>query len=288
MTINPDAVGAKSDPTRQTWTSKDALLYAVGVGAGHEPLDELEYTTENSADIDQKVLPTMAVVLGFGGGAMGKIGEFNPAMLVHGEQSITLHREIPVEGEIETVSEITGIYDKGKGAVVVTESTSTLVDGSSGQSGEPLFSKTMSAFIRGEGGWGGERGPSNEWVRPDRAPDESVTYQTRPEQALIYRLSGDRNPLHADPTFASMGGFDRPILHGLCTYGFTGRGLLHSLCDGDSSRFRSMYGRFSSPVFPGEALTVNVWRSGDGEALFQTEGGDGRVVIDAGTCTFHT
>jgi acyl dehydratase len=284
--INPEAVGAKSEPTRQSWTSKDALLYAVGVGAGHEPLEELEFTTENSADVTQKVLPTMAVVLGFGGGAFGKIGDFNPAMLVHGEQSIELHREIPVEGEIETVGEITGIWDKGKGAVVVTESVSRLVSPSSGEAGEPLFTKTMSAFIRGEGGWGGDSGPALEWERPDGGPDHSVTYTTRPEQALIYRLSGDRNPLHADPTFAAMGGFDRPILHGLCTYGFTGRGLLHSLCDGDSSRFRSMYGRFSSPVFPGEALTVDVWRTGDGQAVYQTKGGDGRVVLDKGTCSF--
>ena len=286
MPINPEAVGATSEPTRQSWTSKDALLYAVGVGAGHEPLEELEFTTENSADVTQKVLPTMAVVLGFGGGAFGKIGDFNPAMLVHGEQSIELHREIPVQGEVETVGEITGIYDKGKGAVVVTESRSTLVDASSGEPGEPLFTKTMSAFIRGEGGWGGDRGPSNTWERPDRDPDHSVTFSTRPEQALIYRLSGDRNPLHADPQFAAMGGFDRPILHGLCTYGFTGRALLRSLCDGDPSRFRSMYGRFSSPVFPGEDLTINVWRTDDGDALFQTQGGDGRVVLDAGTCTF--
>jgi acyl dehydratase len=281
MPINPDAVGAKSEPTRQSWSSKDALLYAVGVGAGQEPLEELQYTTENSADIDQKVLPTMAVVLGGGGGAFGQIGSFNPAMLVHGEQAISLHREIPVEGEIETVSEITGIYDKGKGAVVVSEATSTLVS-----DGEPLFSKTMSAFIRGEGGFGGDSGPALEWERPDGDPDESVTYTTRPEQALIYRLSGDRNPLHADPKFAAMGGFDKPILHGLCTYGFTGRGLLRALCDGDSSRFRSMYGRFSSPVLPGEELTVKVWRTGSGEAVFQTEGSDGRVVLDKGTCTF--
>ena len=281
MPINPDAVGSKSEPSRQSWTSKDALLYAVGVGAGHEPLEELQYTTENSADVEQKVLPTMAVVLGFGGGAFAKIGDFNPAMLVHGEQSFELHREIPVAGEIETVGEITGIYDKGKGAVVVTESVSTLVS-----DGEPLFTKTMSAFIRGEGGWGGDSGPALEWEKPDGDPDESITYTTRPEQALIYRLSGDRNPLHADPKFAAMGGFDRPILHGLCTYGFSGRGLLNTLCGGDSSKFKAMYGRFSSPVFPGESLTVNAWRTGDGTAVFQTQGGDGRVVLDKGTCSY--
>ena len=285
MPINPDAVGSKGEPSRHSWTSKDALLYAVGVGAGQEPLDELQFTTENSADIEQKVLPTMAVVLGFGAGGFGNIGDFNPAMLVHGEQRIELHREIPVKGEVETIAEITGIYDKGKGAVVVNKAVSTLVD-----DGEPLFTNTMSAFIRGEGGWGGDSGPSLEWEQPDRDPDESVTYTTRPEQALVYRLSGDRNPLHADPTFAAMGGFDRPILHGLCTYGFTGRGLLQTLCDGDPSRFTGMYGRFSSPVMPGEKLTVNVWRTGDGPegntAVYQTQGDDGRVVLDKGTCTF--
>lgn len=275
MPLDPNAVGSKSKPVRQSWASKDALLYAVGVGAGQEPLEELEFTTENSNGIDQKVLPTFCVVLGFGGG-MENIGTFNPAMLVHGEQKIVLHRDIPVSGEIETVSEVTGMYDKGKGAVVETTAVSTLV-----ADGKPLFTKTMSAFIRGEGGWGGDRGPSSTWEQPSGEPDMSITYTTRPEQALIYRLSGDRNPLHADPTFAAMGGFDRPILHGLCTYGFTGRGLVAGLCDGDPSAFGSMYGRFSSPVFPGEDLTVDMWRI-DGGGVFQTKGGDGRIVIDQG------
>ena len=152
---------------------------------------------------------------------------------------------------------------------------------------EPLFTNTMSVFIRGEGGWGGDRGPSGpQNVPPERAPDHSVTYQTREDQALLYRLSGDRNPLHSDPKFAEMGGFPKPILHGLCTYGFTGRALLHTLCDGDPARFGKMEGRFSSPVFPGEALTVNIWVDGDA-AVFQTCGGDGRVVLDAGRCTFR-
>jgi len=166
--------------------------------------------------------------------------------------------------------------------VIETKSVSTLVS-----SGEPLFSSTSSVFIRGEGGWGGDRGPSGpKNVPPEAPPTHSVTYQTREDQALLYRLSGDRNPLHSDPSFAKMGGFDRPILHGLCTYGFTGRALLHSLCDSDPSRFGSMAGRFSSPVMPGEALTVNMWVTGDGEAVFQTQGGDGRVVLDAGKVTF--
>jgi acyl dehydratase len=283
MPINPDAVGTKSEPSRRRWSSKDALIYALGVGAGAaDPLAELEFTTENTNDTPQRALPTIAVVLGPLGGAFGAIGSFNPAMLVHGEQGITLHREIPIEGELEAVGEITGIYDKGKGAVVVTESKATLVE-----TGEPLFDTRMSAFIRGEGGWGGDRGPSGTPnAAPAREPDHAVTVQTRTDQALIYRLSGDRNPLHSDPSFAAMGGFERPILHGLCTYGFTGRALLHTLCESDPARFKGMDARFSSPVMPGESLTVKAWLDGDGSAIFQTCGGDGRVVIDAGRVTF--
>ena len=174
------------------------------------------------------------------------IGTFNPAMLVHGEQAIELHQPIPAEGTIRTTSKITGIYDKGKAAVVVTEAKS--VDA---KTGEPLLTTRMSAFIRGEGGWGGDRGPAGAQraararARPQRhLPDP-------PDQALIYRLSGDRNPLHSDPSFAAMGGFDTPILHGLCTYGFTGRALLHSLCGGDparSRRWRAGSRRRSSPA----------------------------------------
>jgi acyl dehydratase len=275
MPINPDAVGSKSDPIEATWTSKDALLYAVGVGAGH---DELAFTTENSADIDQQVLPTFPVVIR-SGPAMSKIGSFNPAMLVHGQQAVTLHRPLPVDGTASVTTEITGIYDKGKAAVVVMES-SALSDG------DPLYTTTSSLFIRGEGGWGGDRGPSGPRnVPPERDADEVVTYDTSRDQAFVYRLSGDRNPLHTDPSFAAMGGFDTPILHGLCTYGFTGRALLHTLCDGDPGKFGHVEGRFASPVFPGEALTVRMWSVGDGETVFTTSaGGAGaeRVVIDQG------
>ena len=283
MPINPDAVGSRGEPARHSWDRKDAILYALGVGAGAvDPLDELAFTTENTQNVDQQVLPTMAVVLASGSaGAFAAVGSFNPAMLVHGEEAITLHGPIPVAGEVETVGEITGIYDKGKGAVVEVTSVSTDT-----ASGHPLFTVVMSAFIRGEGGWGGDRGPSGPRnVAPERAPDHEVTYATRPDQALLYRLSGDRNPLHSDPAFAAFGGFDRPILHGLCTYGFTGRALLHTLCGSNPARFTSMEGRFSSPVFPGEALTVKMWTTGGGEAIFQTAGADGRVVLDAGRIT---
>lgn len=280
MPLDPNAVGATSDPVDASWTSKDALLYAVGIGAG---TDELAFTTENTSGVPQQVFPTMAVVIGWGRGqgAMSKIGTFNPALLVHGQQAITLHRPIPVEGTATLTSKIVAMYDKGKAAVVVTETKAVLKD-----SGEPLYTNLSSAFIRGEGGWGGDRGPSGPVnVPPDRDPDHVVVYQTLPTQALIYRLSGDRNPLHSDPAFAAMGGFDRPILHGLCTYGFTGRALLHSLAGSDPARFHHMEGRFSSPVLPGEELTIRMWRTGDGEAVFTTSVGD-RTVIDQGLCRF--
>jgi acyl dehydratase len=282
--VNPDAVGSTSEPVRRAWTSKDSLLYAVGVGASaDDPLDpaELQFTTENSIDIVQRTLPTFPVVIAPLGGGLEKIGSFNPVMVVHGEQGVTLHREVPVEGELEAVSTVVGIYDKGSGAVVVTETVATLVS-----DGQPLFTNTSSIFARGEGGFGGERGPSLKFSAPEAKPDHEVTYATRRDQALTYRLSGDRNPLHADPQFAKAAGFDRPILHGLCTYGFTGRALLHTLAGSDPARFRSISGRFSSPVFPGEDLTIRAWRTGEGEAVFQTLGPDGRVVLDAGRATF--
>ena len=189
-------------------------------------------------------------------------------MMLHGEQGITLHREIPVDGELESTSTITGIWDKTKGAVVDTESTSVLAG-----TDEPLFTTRASLFFRGEGGWGGDRGPSVTVDIPDGAPDEEIAYSTRTDQALLYRLNGDRNPLHSDPQFAADGGFPKPILHGLCTYGFTGRALLHGLCDGDPAAFGSMDARFTSPVMPGETLTVRMWRTDDG-AVFRTHGSD--------------
>ena len=279
MPINPNAVGLAAEPVEVSWTSKDALLYAVGIGGG---LDELQYTTENTKGLEQKAFPTFPVVIGSGRGmgAMGMIGTYNPALLVHGQQAVTLHRPLPVEGSAIVTSRVVAIYDKGKAAVPVFASEARLADGS------PLYTTTMSAFIRGEGGWGGERGPSGPVNEPPaRTPDHEVTYQTSETQALVYRLSGDRNPLHTDPAFAKLGGFDRPILHGLCSYGFTGRALLHSLCGSDSDRFRHMEARFASPVLPGESLTVRMWVTAPGEAVFTTSVGD-RVVIDQGLCRF--
>jgi acyl dehydratase len=282
MPINPDAVGSESEPTEASWTSKDALLYAVGVGAGTE---ELAFTTENSMDVDQRVLPTFPVVIGWGMGTpLGKIGDINPAMIVHGQQAVTLHKEIPVDGTATLRSRIAGIWDKGKAAVVETETTAT--DKADGQ---PLYTSMSSIFIRGEGGWGGDRGPSGPRnVPPEREPDHTVSYETLPTQALIYRLSGDRNPLHSDPSFAKLAGFETPILHGLCTYGFTGRALLHTLADSDPARFTHMEGRFAAPVYPGDTLTVNMWTTADGEAVFTTARQDGTIVIDQGLCRYRS
>jgi acyl dehydratase len=283
MGLDHSLVGVPSEPQLRSWDSKDALLYAVGVGAGlGDPLQELEFTTENSQGIEQQVLPTFAVLVAQA--RVGRsLGDFDRAMLVHAEQYFELHRPLPVEGTVSTTSTVTGIYDKGSGALVVTENVAVDV-----ATGEPLVTSRGGTFIRGEGGFGGPRGADQSWELPDRAPDHQVVRETRPEQALIYRLSGDRNPLHVDPKFAARGGFSQPILHGLCTYGVTGRALLRVLCDGDPARFRSMSGRFSRPVLPGEPLTVSIWRVADGEtALFQTTRKDGTVVIDRGRMQFR-
>jgi acyl dehydratase len=279
MPINLEAVGATSDPVERSWSSTDCLLYALGVGAGAlDAVDfELEFTTENSTDRSQLVLPTFATVVGGGGPPRATLGSFDPAMLVHGEQSIELFGPIPRDATVRTTSQVTAIYDKGSGAVVVTGSTS--VDAATG---ERRFVTTSSLFIRGEGGFGGDRGPSSPTHPPaNREPDDVVSYATRPDQALLYRLSGDRNPLHSDPVFAKRAGFDRPILHGLCTYGFTGRALLHTVCGSDPARFRSMSGRFSRPTFPGDTLTISMWADGDG-VRFRTDNQHGETVIEAG------
>ena len=287
MSLDHSLVGVPSEPQERSWDSKDALLYAVGVGAGlGDPRQELAFTTENSEGIAQQVLPTFGVLIAQPK-TRRKLGEYDRARGVHAEQAFELHRPLPVAGTVRTTSNVTGIYDRGSGALVVTENVA--VDAASG---ERLVTSRSGGFIRGEGGFGGQRGSDPPWSRPGREPDIRAVYPTRPEQALIYRLSGDRNPLHADPKFAARGGFSQPILHGLCTYGVTGRALLHAVCDSDPARFRSMSGRFSRPVLPGEPLTVSIWRPEDGTEgsdvfRFQTTKPDGTVVIDRGRLQVH-
>jgi acyl dehydratase len=307
MPMNLDSVGTSSEPVQRSWTSTDCLLYALGVGAGAlDPTGlELEFTTENSAGIDQQVLPTFASIVGAGnraasrsgdttrkapadggmysGGKLAELsfGTIDPAMLVHGEQSVQLFGPIPTDATVITTSTITGIYDKGSGAVV--EMSAHSVDASDKT---PRFATTTSLFIRGEGGFGGPRGAQGApGPMPEREPDEVVSYSTRPDQALLYRLSGDRNPLHSDPTFAARAGFERPILHGLCTYGFTGRAILHAMCGSDPQRFGTFAGRFTRPVMPGDNLDVSIWHE-EGGARFRTTTGGGVVAIDAGVFRF--
>jgi acyl dehydratase len=276
--LDPTAVGWESPPRETSWQSEDCLLYALGVGAG--PAD-LAYITENSIGVEQRALPTIAVVLGqFDDEVWQSMGTFSWAMMVHGGQEVVLHRPIPAEGRIVTTHRLARMWDKGKAAVVEVESNA--VDAGSGAA---VFTLRTSLFIRGEGGWGGDRGPSAENPIPDRAPDHEIGERTHANQALIYRLCGDRNPLHSDPTFARKAGFDQPILHGLCTFGVTGRALLKGLCDDDPDRFGGMSGRFASPVLPGDELVVRAWNLDDG-AAFQTVRADGTVVFDAGRFTF--
>ncbi|GAB3137903.1 MaoC/PaaZ C-terminal domain-containing protein [Microbispora hainanensis] len=277
MPLDYSLIGVESAPHERSWTSADTLLYALGVGAG---TGELAFTTENSAGVRQRVLPTFAV-LAAQAPTGRRLGDFDPAMLVHAEQAFELHRELPPAGRVRTTSTVTGIYDKGSGALVTIEARAA-----DAESGEPLITSRSSVFIRGEGGFGGDRGPRDEWAEPGRPPDHTVTYETRQDQALLYRLSGDRNPLHSDPVFAARAGFPRPILHGLCTYGITGRALLHAVAGSDPARFAAMSGRFSKPVFPGETLTVSIWVDGL-TASFRTAKEDGTVVIDRGRAAFR-
>ena len=280
-----DVIGKVTGPIERSWEPKDALLYAVGVGAGAEDptgRQELKYTTNNSRGVEQRVLPTFAVIVGMGQANRAALGDIAKGPLLHGEQRIELYRPIPVKGTFLLSSRITAVYDKGNATVVYNET-----EGVDKETGEAVLKTMNASFIRGAGGWGGERGPSGpKNVPPDRAPDHVVTYKTREDQALIYRLSGDHNPLHSDPETAKMQGFDKPILHGLCTFGFTGRALLHVLCDSDDANFTSMEARFARPTMPGDTLTVKMWRIGDGEALYTTEDQNGEIKISEGRCTF--
>jgi len=281
MPVDPSkALGAALGGGEYSYTKNDVILYHLGVGAGVPATDpnELEYCYEKNL----KVLPSFGVIPTFGSMAsMGSVPglEFNFAMLLHGEQDLEIHQPIPPEATIKNTGKVAEIWDKGKAAPIVLQVDST------DEAGNPLFTNRFSLFLRGEGGFGGESGPKAGNKPPDREPDGVVEKKLMPQQALLYRLSGDTNPLHADPEFAKMGGFDTPILHGLCTYGFTGRALLHAICGGDSARFKSMQGRFSKPVYPGDDLTVSMWVDGS-TCTFQTKNQAGDVVLDQGQMTF--
>jgi acyl dehydratase len=287
MAIDPSAIGKLTEPTVYEWTDRDTLLYALGVGAG---VDDLAFTTENSHDFPQQVLPTFAVICCMGFGAAGLVGSFNWGKLLHGSQEIRLFAPLPPAGALSVVAEVADIQDKGEGknAIIMLRAR-----GTDPVSGTPIAETLTTLVIRGDGGFGGQPGQRPEAPQfPDREPDARIALPTRQDQALIYRLSGDRNPLHSDPWFArTLAGFPTPILHGLCTYGFAGRALLGELAGGDASKLTAMAARFSSPVFPGETLTTSIWRTGEGRAVYRTEasGPDGsniRVVLDDGVAEY--
>jgi acyl dehydratase len=287
MAIDPTAIGNTVGPHLFEWTDRDTMLYALGVGAGTK---DLAFTTENSHGIDQQVLPTYAVIACPAFGAMGKIGTFNFGELLHGSQQIRLFAPLPPAGRLNVVSEVADLQDKGEGknAVVVLKGTGTDPD-----TGKLVAESLTTLVIRGEGGFGGQSGrrPQAPEV-PDSEPDATVALPTSEDQALIYRLSGDRNPLHSDPWFArELAGFPTPILHGLCTYGVVGRVLVAELGGGDASKITSIAARFTAPVFPGDTLTTSVWRTARGQAVFRTEASgpdsaDARLVLEDGAAEY--
>ncbi len=267
MPIDPArALAASLSDVSATWTPDDVILYHLGIGAGIGKATEsaeLDYTYEANL----KVLPSFGVIPVFDSllnvNAIDGI-DINFALVLHGEQDIEVHRPIPVTGSIDSSVRVAGIYDKGKAGLIVLEVESRDARG-------PLFTNRFSVFARGEGGFGGEAGPPPGNAAPDRDPDAVAKSPTLEHQALLYRLSGDKNPLHADPAMATYAGFDRPILHGLCTYGAVCKAVIDTMLDGDVTRVARYQVRFSGVVFPGETIVTHMWDEGD------------RIVLSAST-----
>lgn len=273
--FDPAAIGTRSTPKRVSWTARDCMLYALGVGAG---TDDLAFTTNNTEGVEQRMVPTMPVTLGVDFSILKAAGRFDWTKLLHAEQRIEILGNIPVDGEAEAVTEITEMWDKGKAALVVAQTTGAAIDGA------PLWKSSAGLFIKGVGGWGGERGPGST-TAPDVEPvtTKTVSYATRTDQALLYRLSGDYNPLHSDPAFAARAGLDRPILHGLCTFGFAGRAVLEVA--GEDRTIEAMSARFAGPVRPGDILEFDVAMLDDTQIRFSARGRDGRDVLTGGTAS---
>src|SRR3954471_22270682 len=277
MPIDPSvAIGADLGQREFSWSSSDVLLYHLGIGAGGRSGDNLDpavlrWTTEHG---DMQVLPSVGVVAPTFHETQAPSVEMpgvqiSLGQVVHGSQSITVHAPIPSSGKATQSTTLTDVWDKGKAAVIWQEATVT------SDEGQPLWTTRSSIFVRGEGGFGGDRGSSEPVVLPDRAPDAETTYDITPQQALLYRLCGDRNPLHSDPDFASAAGFPAPILHGLCSYGIVLRELTTALLGGDATRVTGFSARFTGVVYPGETMRMHGWQD-DGRILGQATvaGGD--------------
>lgn len=261
MPIDIDkALAAEFPRSSFTWSDNDIILYNLAVGAGNPPTDpqELRYTYEG----DLVAIPTYGTIPPFETiMSMAAVEglDINLSQILHGEHALTVHRPIPTSGRVSQTGGIVSIYDKGKGALAVVEVVSVLDD-----TGEELFTNRASIFIRGEGGFDGDPGPRPGGVPPDREADHVVESATLPQQALLYRLaSGDRNPLHVDPGFAAFAGFERPILHGLCTYGVVAKAVVDTAMGGEPDLLGSFSARFSGHVFPGETLVTSIWEEGD-------------------------
>lgn len=274
--IKTDCVGKELTSAEFEWTWKDIALYNIGIGA-----HDLAHTYENYQG-GIRVIPTYAVIAPFPALFDSvKLTGANPMMILHGEQKIVIHkRPLPHKAKVVTSGSITDLFDKGKGALFKLKTETRTADG------EHLFDNFFSVFVRGAGGFGGERGPEPGNVAPDRDPDQVVEYQTFPIQHLIYRLSGDINPLHIDPQFAKMAGYDKPILHGLCTFGHVGRAVVEACCGGDDSKLKEFEVRFRDVVFPGQKIITKVWKEGGGRAIIAAETDDGRTCITNAAALF--
>jgi acyl dehydratase len=247
----------------QRYSERDTILYALGVGIGHDPMDRdaLRYVYEDGL----RALPTFAVVLGYPGfWAKDPATGIDWVKVLHGEQSLELLAPLPAAGTVIGKSRVTAIVDKGAGKGALMYSERDIVDAASGK----LLAVSRSvSFLRGDGGFAAagqksDDAPPPRTATPDAQPDHVCELQTRPESALIYRLSGDYNPVHADPAVARSAGFERPILHGLCSFGVSGAALLKTLCGWNPTRLKEIGCRFSSPVYPGETLRVQMWQRG--------------------------